>query len=158
MVRIFIESILGEFGRQILYFYEANACLINAIVLTYGVVMFASWTNLVRIYCFMILEIAKSTHTSEDLNRKKTNKKIRDTVEIPWEKAIEKSPFPLIGNLGGLITKRKTVQKLKLYFDEKDLVDKAMDALKGQDIRRMSPSSTKIMRKELDNQETKAKK
>jgi len=158
MVREFIEAILGEFGRQILYFYEANACLINSIVLTYGVIMFASWMNLIRIYRFMILEIAKGIHTSDDLNRKKTNKKIRDTIEIPWEKAVEQSPFPLIGNMGGLIPKRKTVKNLKLYFDEKDLVDKAMNALKGEDIRKMSPSSTKILRKELEDQKAKDKK
>ena len=158
MVREFIESILGEFGRQILYFYEANACIINAVVLTYGVIMFGSWMNLIRIYRFMILEIAKGIHTSEDLNRKKTNKKIRDAIEIPWEKAVEQSPFPLIGNMGSLIPKRKTVENLKLYFDEKDLVDKAMNALKGQDIRKMSPSSTKILRKELEDIEAKAKK
>ena len=37
MVRAFVEGMLGEVGRQILYFYEANALVINAVVLTYGV-------------------------------------------------------------------------------------------------------------------------
>lgn len=158
MFRAFIEMLLGEWGRQLLYFYEANACLINSIVLTYGVIMFAAWTNLVRTYRFMILEIAKSVHTSEDLNRKDTNKKIRDTVEIPWEKAVEQSPLPIIGNMGSLIPKRKTVENLKLYFDEKDLVDKAISALKGKDIRKMAPVSAKILRRELDNLKNKSEK
>jgi len=88
MVRSFIEAILGEVGRQILYYYEANAYWINVIVLIYGVFMFAAWMNMVRIYRFLIVEMAKEAHTSEELNRKKSNKKIRDIIGIPGSKRI----------------------------------------------------------------------
>ena len=76
MVRSFVEVMLGEVGRQILYYYEANAFWLNWIVLIYGVIMFASWMNLVRIYRYLIIEVAKGAHTSDELNRKKSNKKI----------------------------------------------------------------------------------
>jgi len=78
MVRSFVEAILGEVGRQLLFAYEANAYWINWVVLAYGVIMFASWLNLVRIYRYLIVEMAKEAHTSDELNRKKSNKKIRD--------------------------------------------------------------------------------
>ncbi|MCK4489385.1 MAG: hypothetical protein KAU23_03945, partial [Anaerolineales bacterium] len=125
MVRSFIEAMLGEVGRQILYYYEANAYWINVIVLIYGVFMFAAWQNLVRIYRFLIVEMAKEAHTSEELNRKKSNKKIRKIIGVPWEKAVEQSPIPFIARIGDLAPKRNTVENLQGYFDEKDLADKA---------------------------------
>jgi hypothetical protein len=139
---------LGEVGRQMLYFYEANSCAINSVVLTYGVIMFAAWTNLVRTYRYLIMETAKKVHLSEDLNRKATKKKVLDSIEIPWEEAVEHSPLPLVARMGALLPKRKSVESLKIYFDENDLVDKAIRALKGEDIRRMSPTYRELLDRE----------
>ena len=150
MVRPFIEAMLGEVGRQILYYYEANAFWINAIVLIYGVFMFASWQNLVRVYRFLIVEMAKEAHTSEELNRKKSNKKIRKIIGVPWEKAVEQSPFPFIARMGDLSPRRNTVENLKGYFDEKDLADKTLKALQGEKIQKMMPSSRRMLQKELE--------
>ena len=150
MVRSFVEGILGEWGTQLLYFYEANACIINSIVLTYGVLMFISWTNLVRSYRFLIAEMAKQVHTSVDLNRKSTNKKVRDSVTIPWEKAIEISPFPFIGGMSGVLPKRMTLENLQMILDEKDLAEQAIKALKGAPIKRMAPSTRKMRMRELE--------
>ena len=116
MVRAFVEMMLGDFGRQLLYFYEANACAINTIVLAYGVIMFASWNNLVRMYRFLIVEIAKEVHLADDLGRKTTKKQILDSVEIPWEEAIEKANFPYIARMAGLLPKRKTVEESQDIF------------------------------------------
>jgi hypothetical protein len=150
MLRPFIEAILGEYGRQLLFAYEANAYWINWIVLAYGAIMFASWMNLVRIYRFLIVEMAKDAHLSEDLNRKKSNKKIRDIIGVPWEKAIEQSPFPLIARIGDLVPRKKTVENLQKYLDEKDLADKALRALQGEKIQKMAPSTRRMMMRELD--------
>lgn len=157
MVRAFVEGMLGEVGRQILYFYEANALVINAVVLTYGVLIYASWMNLVRIYRFLIVEMATAAHLSEELNRKKSNKKIREIIGIPWEKAVEQAPFPFIARTGGLLPKRNTVENLKFYLNEKDLADKTLKALQGERIQKMSPSSQKMMQKELDDMVKKAR-
>ena len=151
MVRAFIEMMLGEVGRQMLYFYEANSCANNSVVLTYGVIMFASWTNLVRIYRYLIMEIAKTVHLSEDLNRKATKKKVLDSIEIPWEAAIENSPLPLVARMGALLPRRKSVENLKIYFDENDLIEKAISALKGGDIRRMAPNYRQLLEREREH-------
>ena len=150
MVRAFIEMLLGEWGRQLLYFYEANACMINSVVLVYGVLMFLSWTNLVRTYRYLIVEMAKQVHTSMDLNRKSTNKKVRDSVMIPWEKAVEISPFPFIGRMSGILPKRMTVENLQAMLDEKDLAEKAISALKGEHIKKMAPSIRLMRMREME--------
>lgn len=150
MVRAFIEATLGEVGRQILYYYETNAYWINVIVLIYGVFMFAAWKNMVRIYRFLIVEMAKEAHTSEELNRKKSNKKIRKIIGVPWEKAVEQSPFPFLARIGDLAPKRNTVENLQGYFDEKDLADKTLKALQGEKIQKMMPSSRRMLQKELE--------
>jgi hypothetical protein len=150
MVRSFVEYILGDFGRQILYYYEANAFWINIIILIYGLFMFAAWQNLVRIYRFLIVEMAKGAHTSDELNRKKSNKKIRKIIGVPWEKAIEQSPLPFIARIGDLVPRRNTIENLKLYFDEKDLADKTLRALQGEKIQKMMPSTRKMLQKEME--------
>lgn len=150
MLRPLIEALLGEAGRSLLFFYEANAYWINWLVLAYGAFMFASWMNLVRIYRYMIVEMAKDAHTSDELNRKKSNKKIRKIIGVPWEKAVERSPFPFVARIGALIPKRKTVENLQLLLDEKDLADKVLKALQGARIQKMMPSTRKIMEREIE--------
>jgi uncharacterized protein (UPF0276 family) len=112
--------------------------------------MFASWMNLVRIYRFLIVEMAKAAHTSEELNRKKSNKKIREIIGIPWDEAIDQSPLPWIARIGDLIPRRKTVENLKKYLNEKDLADKTLRALQGEKIQKMAPSTRRMMQRELD--------
>ena len=155
MVGPFIEALMGEFGRSILYFFRDNALIINPIILAYGLFMFAAWSNLVRIYRFLIVEMSKEAHTSEELNRKKTNKKIRDIIGVPWEKAVEASPFPFIARLGAVVPKRKTVENLQVMFDEKELADHVLKALQGARIQRMMPSIRKMGQRELDHRQVK---
>lgn len=153
MVRAFVEMLLGEWGRQLLYFYEANACIINSFVLTYGLLMFLSWTTLVRTYRYLIAEMAKQVHTSMDLNHKSTNKRVRDSVTIPWEKAIEISPFPFISGMSGLIPKRLTVENLQAFLDEKELAEQAVKALRGEHIKKMAPNIRKMRLRELEEKQ-----
>ena len=157
MIRSFVEMLLGDFGRQLLYFYEANSCVINSVVFTYGLFMLLSWNNLVRVYRFLVIEVAKNVHLDEELNRKSTAKKVRESVEIPWEKAIQVSPFPFIARIGAIFPKRMSVESLQNYFEEKELVESAIKLLKGENIRRITPSSQRIMRRERDRKTEQAR-
>lgn len=156
MVGPFIEAMMGDVGRAILYFYQDNALIINVVVLIYGLFMFAAWNNLIRIYRFLIVEMARAAHTSEELNRKKSNKKIRKIIGVPWEKAIETSPFPFIARIGAIVPKRKTVENLQLLFDEKDLADKALKAIQGAKIQKMMPSTRLMIKREMEQIEQKS--
>lgn len=148
MIRSFVEMMLGEVGRQILYFYEANACVINAVVVTYGLFMLLAWNNLVRVFRYLIVEVAKTVHLDEKLSRKSTNKRVRDTIQIPWEQAVSVAPFPFVARIGALLPKRMTVETLQTYFDEKEIVDRALKLLKGENIKRMAPSTRKLAERE----------
>ena len=148
MIRSFLEAMMGEYGRQILYFYEANSCVISSLIVTYGIFMFLTWNNMVRVYRYLIIEVAKLVHLDENLSRKSTNKRVRDTIDIPWGQAVEKAPFPLIARLGALYPKRITEETLKMYFDEKEIVNRALKLLKGEDIRRMTPTTRQLMERE----------
>ena len=148
MIRSLIEGMLGEGGRQLLYFYEANACIINSIILTYGMFMALAWNNLVRVYRYLIVEVAKNVHLDEELNRKSTNKKVRDTVGVPWEQAVEAAPFPFVARIGAFLPKRISVETLQSFFDDKEIVDQAFKLLKGENIKRMTPSSRRLAERE----------
>lgn len=155
MVGPFLEAFMGDLYRSILYFYQDNSLILSSIILAYGLFMFAAWNNLLRIYRFLIVEMAKDAHTSEELNRKKSNKKIRKIIGVPWEKAVEASPFPFIARIGALVPKRKTVENLQLLFDEKELADNVLKALQGARIKRMIPSTRKMLQRETDQREEK---
>ncbi len=155
MVGPFLEAFMGDLYRSILYFYQDNSLILSSIILAYGLFMFAAWNNSLRIYRFLIVEMAKDAHTSEELNRKKSNKKIRKIIGVPWEKAVEASPFPFIARIGALVPKRKTVENLQLLFDEKELADNVLKALQGARIKRMIPSTRKMLQRETDQREEK---
>ena len=75
---------------------------------------------------------------------------------MPWEKAVETSPFPFIARIGAIIPKRKTVENLKLFFDEKDLADKALKAIQGARIQKMMPSMRLMLKREKEQREQKS--
>jgi hypothetical protein len=145
---------LGEVGRQMLYFYEANALPINLVLITYGLFLLLSWLTLVRIYRFIVVALAKRIHLHPDLNRKSTVKKIRDTVGIPWQEAVDAANFPLIAPQGALLPKRKSVSTVQFWFDENDIIRDAFAVLDGTDPRRIAPRYSSIRKRELrkDNQ------
>jgi hypothetical protein len=148
MVRSFIEGMLGEFGRQLLYFYEAHALPINLVVLAYGFMMLMSWTTLLRIYRHAVVIVARRVHEHPNLTRKSTVKQIRDQIEIPWQEVIDAAPFPLVARAGALIPKQKSVESLRLLLDEKELVTHALEVLKGTHIRKIMPSYRMGLKKE----------
>lgn len=157
MIRSFVEMMLGEFGRQILYFYEANAWLFNSLILVYGLFMLLAWNNLVRCYRYLVIEVAKQIHLSDDVGRKSTTKQVGSAVEVPWEQAADVSPFPFVARIGAVLPKRITAESLQGYFDEKDIIQHAVEMLKGENIRRISPSVRKIINKEMADKKEKAR-
>lgn len=149
MVRGFVEMMLGEVGRQILYFYEANAWVINSIVLAYGLTMYMSWINLVRIYRHLVVQVAKNTHLDEEHNQKSSVKRIQKNIGIPWEEAIASSPFPLVSRITALVPRRKTVAVLQELLDEKEIISDARDVLKGANVRKLMPNYRTMVKKEI---------
>lgn len=151
MLRPMIEGLLGEFGRQILYFYEANQLVLNLIVLTYGLIMFMSWSTLIRIYRHLVLLIADDIEKNPNLKKKSKVSKIKSEIEIPWQTAVDAAWFPLVANNGGIIPGRKSVAVVQKLFDEDELIAHAKEVLDGAEIRKIMPSYRHMVNREIDN-------
>jgi len=151
MVRSFVEMIMGDFGRQILYFYEANALIINLFVLAYGIILFFSWSNLVQIHRFLVIEIAKQIHLKNDLDKDSSPKKVLKKVRIPWAEAVQKSRFPWVAKMSGLIPRRKSVAILKDLLIEEDLAAHALSVLNGRNIRKVMPNTKHMTRQDIES-------
>jgi len=54
------------------------------------------------------------------------------------------------------VPKRNTIENLQGYFDEKDLADKTLKALQGENIQKMMPSSRRMLQKELEERKKKS--
>ena len=154
MIRPMIEALLGEFGRQLLYFYEANQLILNFVVLTYGLIMFLSWSTLIRIYRHMVLLISMQIEENPDLGKKSKVSKIRKQITVPWQEAVDAARFPLVANNGGLIPTRKSVAAVQRLFDEDELIKHALEVLNGENIRKIMPSYRLMVKRELSKNNT----
>ena len=147
MVRAFIEVLLGEVGRNILYFYEEHALIINLLVLTYGCTILMSWLTLTRIYRYLVVEIAKQIHTSKTINKESNIKKITSAINIPWDEPVSISKFPFISPRMGLIPVKKSSKNIQTFIDEEELIRDAIAVLKGTDPRKITPRYRKMEEK-----------
>ncbi len=146
-----MENLLGEFGRQILYFYEANQLIISLVVITYGIILFLSWSNTVKIYRFLVIEVAKQIHTRKDLDKESSPKKVIKKVSIPWGKAIEKSRFPFVAKMSGLWPRRKSIAVLKELLVIEDIAEHALAVNNGRSIKKITPISKHMLARDIEN-------
>ncbi len=109
--------------------------------------MLMSWTTPLRIYRHAVVIVARRVHEHPNLTRK-TVKRIRDQIEIPWQEVVNATPFPLVAHTGALIPKQKSVEPLQHLLDEKELVTHALEVLKGTHIRKIMPSYRSGLKKE----------
>jgi hypothetical protein len=158
MVRIAVETLLGEVGRQILFFYEEHAFIINLIILIYGFILFFAWSNLVKIHRYLVIEIAKQIHLRGDLDKDSSPKKVLKKVHIPWEKAIQMSRFPFVAKMSGLWPRRKSVAVLKQYLIEEDMAAHALAVNNGANIRKISPNTKHMYERSFKEAQQKERK
>ena len=150
MIRGLVEGLLGPLGRQLLFFYEANSLPINTIVILYGFIILMSWTSLIRIYRHLVVLVARQIHENPDLDRKSSVKRIRETVEIPWQEAVDAATFPLIARQTALWPRRRTVENARALLDEDEIAPHALDVLKGTPMRHIRPSFQLMRKKEVE--------
>jgi hypothetical protein len=158
MVRIAVETMLGGVGREILYFYEAHAFIINLFVLAYGFILFFAWSNLVKIHRYLVIAIAKQIHTRGDLDKDSSPKKVLKKVHIPWDEAMKKSRFPFVAKMSGLWPKRKSVSVLKDILIAEDLAAHALAVNNGANIRKISPNTKHMYEKQFKDIQKKNRK
>jgi len=147
MVRAVVEGLLGEVGRQLLFFYEAHALTINLIVLTYGLIMLMAWLALTRIYRHLVVLVAKEIHLNTRVNKDSSIKQIRSTIKIPWKEAVNTARFPIISGQTGLFPVRKSVKSVQSMLDEDELITHALAVLNGENPRKIMPSYKRMLAK-----------
>ena len=147
MVRVIVEGLLGEVGRQILFFYEAHALTINLLVLTYGLIMLMAWLALTRIYRHLVVLVAKEIHLDTRVNKDSSIKQIRSTIKIPWKEAVNAARFPIISGQTGLFPVRKSVENVQSMLDEDELITHAIAVLNGENPRKIMPSYKRMLAK-----------
>ncbi len=129
MVRAFIEAMLGPIGVQVLRFYEANSLSINLIVVSYGLVMVLSWTNLVNIRKRLISAMVAQMRGNPRLTSGSAVKRVLREVEIPWETVGRQMWFPLVARQMALWPKRITAETLQALLPAEELAAQALEAL-----------------------------
>lgn len=148
MIRGLIESMIGDAGTSALRFYEAHALLIGSLIVLYGVLMYLSWSNLVRIYRYLVLAAAATLTPDETAvqsrgrhgakaSRPKTGRP--GSAELPWEEAVASARFPLVSRRAGLLPIRKSIAAAQSIIDERELWEHAQMVARGANIRRVAP-------------------
>jgi hypothetical protein len=150
MIRAVIEATMGGLFRSLLYFYEAHAIPLDLIVLVYGLVMLMSWLNLVRIYRYLVVAVAKQIHLHPNLSAKSSVQKVGELIAIPWEEAVKASNFPLIGSQVGLLPLPKSAAAVEKIVDRTELLGHALDVLNGTSPFKIMPTYNMMWQKKVD--------
>ena len=155
MIRAFIEATMGGLFRSLLSFYEANALPLNLIVLVYGMVMLMSWLNLVRIYRYLVVAVAKQIHLHPNLSAKSSVEKVAELIPIPWEEAVKAAPFPLIGSQVMLLPLPKSAAAVKNIIDGEELISHALQVLNGTHPLKIQPTFKRMWKKKVAKKDAK---
>lgn len=131
MVRALVDMALGPLGIKVLEFYTAHSLIINSVVLAYGLVVFASWRNLVGIRKHlvgsMIGQLRASGRTEDGL---KVSHVLTRTT-IPWQQAMTGVRFPWVARQMELWPKRATLSNVQSMLARDVLAADVIEALTG---------------------------
>ena len=109
MLKILVSYALGPWGLKILYFYLANAAIINSFVFIYGVFLVTAHLNYKKI----------SDHVFDQISEATVKSSKKKTLEIDIKKAIEeKKMFPFVAGQISLFPKKTTPEAVNKYLEK----------------------------------------
>ena len=109
MLKILVSYALGPWGLKILYFYLANAAIINSFVFIYGVFLVTAHLNYKKISDLVFDQISSTTENS---SKKKA-------IEIDIKKAIEeRKMFPFVAGQVSLFPKKTSPEAVRNYMEK----------------------------------------
>ncbi|RJQ39293.1 MAG: hypothetical protein C4545_10715 [Anaerolineaceae bacterium] len=119
MIRAFIESLLGEFGRAVYFFYQENSLFINGFIILYGLCVFFAHRSFYAAY----EEIKKELKIENDkvIGKEKLTTLIQNT-EFQWDLLKTKYWFPCIAIPGKIALHCKTKATLQKIFSPNNLL------------------------------------
>ena len=109
MLKILVSYALGPWGLKILYFYLANAAIINSFVFIYGVFLVTAHLNYKKI----------SDQVFDQILEAGKNSSKKKAIEININKAIEeRKMFPFVAGQISLFPKKTTPEIVKKYMEK----------------------------------------
>jgi hypothetical protein len=147
MIREVIEAMMGGLFRSLLAFYEAYALPLNLLVSAYGVTMLLAWQNLVRIYRYLVVAVAKQIHLDPGLSAQSSVRQVGERVAIPWAEAVKRANFPLIGSQVMPWPLLKSVEAVQRSVDRDELLKHALAVLNGSHPLRIMPTYNRMWRR-----------
>jgi hypothetical protein len=137
MFRAIIESVLGEWGRATLYFYDEYSLWINLVVVIYGMWVVLSWVNLKNIRKPLISSIADQLRSRPEITSNSLSKKQLKSLVIPWESAVQQSRFPYVARQNAIVPRRMPVPAVQALLPIADLIAEARELISRQEKQRV---------------------
>ena len=147
MIRVMIEMVMGGLFRSLLSFYEAHALPLDLLVLVYGCLMLMSWLNLVRIYRYLVVAVAKQIYLNPDLSARSSVRQVGESVAIPWEEAVRLAPFPFVGSQVTPWPLPKSAAAVQRIVDRDELLGHALAVLNGTHPLKIMPTYKRMWSK-----------
>lgn len=119
MIGALIGSMLGEFGRAISSFYQANSLYINGFIILYGLCVFFAHRSFYAIYEGIKKEL--KIDSEKKIGKEKLSVIIQK-AEFHWDKLKNEYWFPFIAIPGKITLHFKTKATLQKVFSLKNLV------------------------------------
>jgi hypothetical protein len=126
-----MPNLTGQFGTDLLNFYQANALWINLLVLAYGAWVVLSWINLKNIRKALLLDLIDQLRSHVDpASGKVALKKDGADLVIPWERVVGQAGFPFVAKQNGLLPHRVSIETVRAMLPNKSLVEDAIRILR----------------------------
>ena len=121
-----VKSKTGVWGPALLELYFQNAGWINAIIVTYGLLLLLSWQNLSRVSDSLvdqILEQAKAIKVTQGTGSKPKVVHLSD-FQLSWEGAFSSSKFPFVAKQAGFMIRRSNLENVRALISDRDLIQR----------------------------------
>jgi hypothetical protein len=126
-----MPNLTGQFGTDLLNFYQANALWINLLVLAYGAWVVLSWINLKNIRKVLLLALIDQLRSQVDpASGKVVLKKDGADLVIPWDRVVGQAGFPFIAKQNGLLPHRVSIETARAMLPDDYLVAEAVRILR----------------------------
>lgn len=116
MIDIFVRSLLGPWGQQLLDFYLANSLWINGLILLYfGTLILSRRSYHQSLAAIMTVVEDRYIQPGRKANPKEVRTRL-DQDGVPWEAGLQATAWPLVAGPRGLWPRPKNLKTLQQLF------------------------------------------
>jgi hypothetical protein len=126
-----VKSQTRVWGPALLDAYIHNAGWINALLISYGLMLLLSWQNLSKICDSLIDQIVEQAGKKFGTSAKSKQPKtlLLNDFDISWEDAVAFSKFPFVAKQTGLLIHRSNLENIRTLITDRDLLGRSVRRL-----------------------------